>query len=264
MRRAAQLHAWPLVGVHVAVGGVLGVLLLHPVTMVIYWLEHAPMSAGLAPAWHFALDSLLAAFAPGMRAMTARFATFGVVLGLGSGLVTAAARRHRRQVEHLARLLQRDLATLIRQGEGENLELKASIRWDYRNSCVHRELELPIVRSIAGFLNGGGGTLLIGVSDSGEVLGLEPDLATLRGRSHDAFERLILDLVAQRLGTASCAFVHVLFQRVGDHDVCRVTVEPAPSPVFLRDGHGSHLLVRTGNATRELDAEETLRHVQGR
>jgi hypothetical protein len=70
--------------------------------------------------------------------------------------------------------------------------------------------------------------------------------------------------VAQKLGTASCAFVHILFQRIGDRDVCRVTVEPAPSPVFLRDGHGSHLLVRTGNATRELDAEETLRHVQSR
>jgi len=254
MRRAVQLGTWPLVGAHAAVGGVLGVLLLHPVTMVIYWLEHASENAGLAPAWGFAFESLLAAFAPGMRAMTVRFA--------GSGLVTAASRRHRRQVEHLARLLERDLAALIRQGEGENLELKASIRWDYRNGCVHRELELPIVRSIAGFLNGGGGTLLIGVSDAGEVLGIEHDLATLRGRSHDAFERLILDLVAQRLGTASCAFVHVLFQRVGDRDVCRVTVEPAPRPVFLRDGHGSHLLVRTGNATRELDAEEALRHVQ--
>lgn len=262
MRRAVQLGTWPLVGAHAAVGGVLGVLLLHPVTMVIYWLEHAPQSAGLAPAWSFALNSLLAAFEPGMRAMTGRFAAFGAVLGLCSGLLTAAARRHRRQVEHLARLLERDLAALIRQGEGENLELKASIRWDYRNGCVHRELELPIVRSIAGFLNGGGGTLLIGVSDAGEVLGIEHDLATLRGRSHDAFERLILDLVAQRLGTASCAFVHVLFQRVGDRDVCRVTVEPAPRPVFLRDGHGSHLLVRTGNATRELDAEEALRHVQ--
>ena len=45
--------------------------------------------------------------------------------------------------------LERDLATLIRQGEGQSLELKASIRWDYRNGCVHRELELPIVRSIA-------------------------------------------------------------------------------------------------------------------
>ena len=264
MRRIARVSAWPLVGAHVAVGGALGVLLLHPATMVIYWLEHAPDTAGLGPAWRFALDSLLAAFEPGMLAMTGRFAAFGTALGLFSGLFTVAARRHQRQVERLARLLDRDLATLIRQGEGQSLELKASIRWDYRNGCVHRELELPIVRSIAGFLNGGGGTLLIGVSDSGEVLGIEPDLATLRGRSHDAFERLILDLVAQKLGTASCAFVHVLFQQVGARDVCRVTVEPAPSPVFLRDGHGSHLLVRTGNATRELDAEETLRHAQGR
>ena len=150
-----------------AVGGALGVLLLHPATMVIYWLEHAPDTAGLGPAWRFALDSLLAAFEPGMLAMTGRFAAFGTALGLFSGLFTMAARRHERQVERLARLLDRDLATLIRQGEGQSLELKASIRWDYRNGCVHRELEAPIVRSIAGFLNGGGGTLLIGVADSG-------------------------------------------------------------------------------------------------
>jgi len=262
MRRIERGTTWPTLGAHVAVGALLGVLLLHPVTMVIYWFEHSSGAAGLGPAWRFALDSLLAAFDPGMRAMTGRFAAFGAALGLFSGSYVVAARRHERQVTRLARLLDRDLATLVGQGESQSLELKASIRWDYHKGCVSRELELPIVRSIAGFLNSGGGTLLIGVSDSGEILGIAPDLASLRGRSRDAFDRLILDLVAQRLGAASCSFVHVLFQRVGDHDVCRVTVEPAPGPIFLRDGHGSHLLVRTGNATRELDAEESLRHVQ--
>ena len=57
MRRIARVSAWPLVGAHVAVGGALGVLLLHPATMVIYWLEHAPDTAGLGPAWRFAFDS---------------------------------------------------------------------------------------------------------------------------------------------------------------------------------------------------------------
>ena len=41
-------------------------------------------------------------------------------------------------------------------------------------------LELVIVKAVAGLLNGTGGTLLIGVNDQREPIGIEEDLNTFR------------------------------------------------------------------------------------
>jgi hypothetical protein len=46
------------------------------------------------------------------------------------------------------------------------------------------------MKSLAAFLNTDGGTLLIGVEDNGNILGLEKDLG-LVGNSRDKFEQLL-------------------------------------------------------------------------
>jgi hypothetical protein len=42
-----------------------------------------------------------------------------------------------------------------------------------------------------------------------------------------------------------------------------VMVESSQRPVFFADGDRSRFFLRTGNATRELDAAEAVRHVTG-
>jgi predicted HTH transcriptional regulator len=79
--------------------------------------------------------------------------------------------------EHVVAVL--DVEALVARGEDENLEFKSSARWDYREGQANKTLEVVIVKTIAGFLNGNGGILVIGVNDDGEVLGLEPDYKTL-------------------------------------------------------------------------------------
>jgi hypothetical protein len=53
---------------------------------------------------------------------------------------------------------------LIQSGEGQNLEFKSSLRWDLNLSQVNKELTKTVAKTVAGFMNGDGGTLLIGVS----------------------------------------------------------------------------------------------------
>lgn len=82
-----------------------------------------------------------------------------------------------------------DVEALIGLEEGEGLEFKSSARWDYREGKPNKALEATIVKTVAGFLNGKGGVLLIGVNDDGDVLGLESDYRTLGKRpDRDAFE----------------------------------------------------------------------------
>jgi hypothetical protein len=60
-----------------------------------------------------------------------------------------------------------DIDGLVARGESDLVEFKSSARWDYREQKVNKALEHVIVKTLASFLNGKGGTLLIGVDDAG-------------------------------------------------------------------------------------------------
>ena len=59
-----------------------------------------------------------------------------------------------------------------------------------KNDLKSDEVRYSALKAIAGLLTTGGGTLFIGVSDVGEVLGLQPDLELL-GKNHQSVDSLI-------------------------------------------------------------------------
>ena len=70
--------------------------------------------------------------------------------------------------------------------EGETVEFKSSLRWDYKQSKPSKDLERIIVKTVVGFLNSeNGGTLIIGISDSKEILGLQADYASFKSGKAD-------------------------------------------------------------------------------
>lgn len=80
------------------------------------------------------------------------------------------------------------ILNLIAGHEDASVEFKSSARWNYRKRAQDPEIELAMLKTIAGFLNAKGGTLLIGVDDKGKILGVEnvsnfnqQRLATLSG-----------------------------------------------------------------------------------
>lgn len=159
---------------------------------------------------------------------------------------------------------------LIARGESSALEFKSTARWNLRTSQRDDKMETTIAKSVAGFLNADGGTLLIGVDDRGVVLGLGNDLATLRQADADRFELWLRDLLATKLGLTAAALPRISFDHIGggtdDHLVCRLACPSSPEPVFLRAGKGSEpqFVVRVGNSTRQLPADETVSYVTHR
>lgn len=79
-----------------------------------------------------------------------------------------------------------------------------------------------------------GGTLLIGVADDGEILGLENDFNTLRRKDSDGYEQLLMTTIASSLGARFCQNTHVMFHFVDERYVCRLIVTPASHPVFFK------------------------------
>ena len=76
---------------------------------------------------------------------------------------------------------------------------------------MQKRLRKSITKTIAAFLNTDGGTLLIGVDDSGQVLGIEPDFEYLKQGKQDAdgWRLSLKDVIINALGAEACSTVHV-------------------------------------------------------
>lgn len=245
--------SWQGLAAHALLGALAGTLVLHPVTKAIYGEE-----------WHGVREfvaRVALAFSPRMLPMGVAFAVLGAVIGLVFGGYHRLLAKQRRALGFLEAELGRTVPSLVAAGESEHVEFKASARWNIERGSVSRDLEEAIARTIAGFLNHTGGSLLIGVTDEGAVCGMDQDYRTLHDQNRDGFERFIVSLVRTRLGGEACTLAHVAFHQSGDRDICRVIVEPSDRPVYFHDGDTSRYFVRTGNSTRELDVREAMEHI---
>lgn len=261
----SDLSFRPVVTRYLVAGAALGIALLHPVMEAVYWFgSHDRSVTGSGSLWRSMAGRLLLAFTPGMLPMTGLFAFLGGAIGLGFGLHAFRLGRTRGTGPWRGDDPTRDLAAILSAGEGERIEFKASARWDAQLARVNRALEEAVARTIAGFLNHAGGTLLIGVTDTGDVTGLQADYQTLKRRHRDGFQQFLMGLVQSKLGGHICAQVHVEFCEVRGMDVCRITVEPSAAPVYYQDGTVARYFVRTGNGTRELDVREAIVHMARR
>ncbi|WP_340121764.1 ATP-binding protein [Methylobacter svalbardensis] len=193
------------------------------------------------------------------------YAEIGAMLGLLSLVLYKFIHKRLVNIDHLKTELDKDLPSIIQKGESSYLEFKSSLRWDMIESRINRSLEGVVLKTLAGFLNSHlSGTLLIGVTDDGQIIGLDKDYQTLKNPNQDGFEQNLMAAISNNLGTDLCQFVHVLFHVIDNKEVCRLIVSPAPRPVFLDQGNTPKFFVRTGGGTRDLNIREALDYIHGR
>jgi len=162
------------------------------------------------------------------------------------------------------------LEEMIAEGESDELEFKSSLRWDYRQGVINKKLEEVILKSVSAFANRQGGTLIIGVDDNGDVLGLEHDYSSFQNGDRDKFELHIQNLFKQAFGVSFVTSkIHVKFPYVQGHEICQIDIDPATQLITLKmtDKNGQpveRIFVRTGNASQELPLSEVHDYVKER
>ncbi len=154
-----------------------------------------------------------------------------------------------------------DVLTLIEKGENAKVEFKSSLRHDYRQIKTDKNLESAILKSIAGFLNSNGGTLIIGVDDDGGILGLENDYWSLKKESKDGFEQRLMLIVSNEFGKDICSKIHVSFHRIRDKEICSLSIIPSKRPVYFEENNQTVFFLRTGNVTKPLSTSETVKYL---
>ena len=173
---------------------------------------------------------------------------------------TAAAQRELQ--EDSAPAPTEGVAELLAAGESQTVEFKATARWNLRTAKREKQMDRVIVKTVCGFLNAQGGTLLIGVNDDASVMGLAHDMQTLSEPSRDSYERFLRQLLDNGLSVPTAATVRIRFEAADGLEICVVSVSQYRKPVFARarDGKGNptEFWVRVGNATRQLQGDDML------
>jgi hypothetical protein len=152
----------------------------------------------------------------------------------------------------------------IARGEGPTLEFKTSVRWDAREGRINKDLEKVLAKTIAGFMNKDGGTLVVGVTDDGQIFGLEADMQTLKKASEDGLSLHLTEILNKYLGEVPAAGVSISFAHVDDHAIAVIHAEHSTKPVFLEDAGNPEFYVRSNAATRLLDVKEATQYIAQR
>jgi predicted HTH transcriptional regulator len=124
-----------------------------------------------------------------------------------------------------------------------------------------------VVKSIAGFMNAHGGTLLVGVSDHGSAVGIEEDYPFLKPPDRDRWELWLTSLITQALSKVAATELHVRFCAIDGRTIARIDVGAGARPVFATPLKGQKrevLFARVNNSTQELAGQALLEYQKKR
>jgi hypothetical protein len=153
------------------------------------------------------------------------------------------------------------VAALIAAGESDRVEFKVAAFWNAKTGKKEPGMRDNIVQAVAAFLNSAeGGVVLIGVENAtNRIVGLREDYAAAneQKRDRDGYELALRDAIGSALGHSVGTLITFAFHSIGGEDVCRITVRPAPTPVYLN----GDLYVRIGNAKKKLSAQQAMQYI---
>jgi Putative DNA-binding domain len=173
-----------------------------------------------------------------------------------------------------------NIGALVAAGESEKIEFKSSLHHPYGpvplalqtlqpgqlKKEIKKALAKSVTKTIAAFLNSDGGTLLIGVEDSGTVLGIEPDFEHLRQGKQDAdgWMLSLQEAIINALGAEVWNAVHISLVRHGSHAVAVAHCPARTTETWHTDGDGELVYIRAANGTRELNGSTLLKYTRER
>ena len=148
-----------------------------------------------------------------------------------------------------------EINKLITSEESEIHEYKSSLRVDIfkKGKSVENYITENWLKTIVAFLNTKGGNLLIGISDSKEILGLEKD----GFKSQDDIHKFIVDKIKSNIGLEYIdKYIFVGFINKDEKLICRIQCNKLPKSFVAT--FGDDIYVRAGPSSRNLTPKEVI------
>ena len=165
--------------------------------------------------------------------------------------------------------------TLIAKGESNTLEFKSTLRYCLKQQSPQKYVEHAVMKTIAAYLNSDGGTLLIGVDDSGAVVGLDHDFGTFANKDlpgfdslpglSDAFLRHLDNLIAANFGDHVHHYLDIAMTAIDGKAICAVTVKGGASDAIWlvnKEKNTEQFYIRRSASTVELSPREAMQYIR--
>ncbi len=168
--------------------------------------------------------------------------------------------------ERVTEVLQRDgpaarLRRMLEAGENAEFECKETLRWNVHAGRFDKIPEYAVAKTIAAFANTHGGTLAIGVNDSGGIAGLEQDQFANRDLALLHFDNVVKNF----LGNTVAPLLRAHFVAIDKKDVLRIDCAPASAPVYLTPPMGkadAEFYVRRQASSVKLSFPEAVEYIR--
>ena len=147
---------------------------------------------------------------------------------------------------------------IVMNGEHHSLEFKSSLRMNLHTNQPDKRLEHAVLKTISAYMNSNGGTLLIGVSDKGEILGLEID----RFESDDSMNRHLHHLINRHLGAEFSHLIDANIVNVDGKKVLKIDCNKSNKEVFLKNGNEEEFYVRQGALSTPLTGSSLIQYIE--
>jgi hypothetical protein len=153
-----------------------------------------------------------------------------------------------------------DLMTVLINGENDAVEFKSTLRTNLHTGAADKRIELAALKTLAGFLNTNGGTLIIGVSDDGAPVGIKTDGFP----SEDKMSLHLVNIFKDRMGPEAMTAMNIHFDDYEDDRVMAIRCKRSSSPVYVKDDNIERFYIRTGPSTTELTLSQAQSYIKQR
>ena len=166
-----------------------------------------------------------------------------------------------RDADREAQRLTDNVTALIISKESKVVEFKSTGRKSLHTGLKDPGVEWAVVKTVAGFMNSNGGTLLVGVADDGSLVGIDEDYQFLNKQDEDGWQLWLTDLISTTLGKVAAWELSVGICELQGKHIASIRVGPAADPVFARQpksDKGDVFYARINNSTQELAGQQLL------
>ncbi len=154
-----------------------------------------------------------------------------------------------------------EILELIEKGESEKIEFKSTLRKNIHTNEIDRKVEYATLKTISSFMNTRGGTLLIGVGDHGDIIGIEKD----GFENNDKFQLHFTNLIREKIGKQHSDLINFQIIPIEDKIILKVDCFESKEPIFLKSLSGDEeFYIRSGPSSMQVRGKELIRYIDKR
>jgi hypothetical protein len=146
----------------------------------------------------------------------------------------------------------------IYEGESKTLEFKQTFSLDISKQKKEKYIEDACIKTMAAFMNSDGGTLIVGIADNGDLVGLDDEVSMFY-KNNDSFLLHVKNQIKNRIGEQFYPFINYRLVKLESKTLLLVECLPSNSEVYV---DSKDFFVRTNPATDKLEGPKLVSYIK--